>query len=263
MWRSHRECQDITWLGRHAGFLAQFPQCRVPGGLAGLAAPRAAPIVRGDSAAVARLVISRQGMSCCSRTHTVTDAARRPGRVMPMRRKEVRLAATAALSAAELAAIRPCSLRHGRCCRGRLARRGPGGVLGSAGHVSCEVPCHDSGMLKPLSPARCGMTGTAPRAAVAETFRSRRHVAFPARLRLAAVRRLPPQEPAASRADEHRQPGDGRPGGVIGSGCQVPVITATTWPVMIVPPMPRGPARPTTGSQWTCLTVRGSHSVAR
>ncbi len=56
------------------------------------------------------------------------------------------------------------------------------------------------------------MTGTAPRAAVAETFRSRRHVACPARLQLAAARRLPPPEPAASRADEHCQPGDGRPG---------------------------------------------------
>ena len=31
--------------------------------------------------------------------------------------------------------------------------------------------------------------------------------------------------------------------GVIGSGCQVPVITATTWPVMVVPPMPRGPGK--------------------
>jgi hypothetical protein len=96
-------------------------------------------------------VVRRQGTSCCRRTHTATEAARRSGRVIPIRRKEARLAITVALSAAELATIRTFLLQHGRRSRGPPAHLGPDGFLESVGHFPCEVPCHDSGMLEPLA----------------------------------------------------------------------------------------------------------------
>jgi hypothetical protein len=90
-----QSAQDIAGLGRHAGFLAQFPQRGGPGGLAGLAASAGQrPLPGVVRRPVARLVISRQGMSWRRRTHTATAAARRSGRVMPMRRKEASLAAS-------------------------------------------------------------------------------------------------------------------------------------------------------------------------